>query len=271
MQKIQTNSPKHHNKNTNNKLTPYSQTHIKKYAKIPINIHYQNQPTQKAIKRRKSISKQYQNNYKHSSPNNKTKNSPHKINLKRARPTGLAQKESNNKHDNTKIFPKNKIKNPKANNTTPREKQNPKAIKNTNNKIYTSHILERYAINQIPIRARPTGLALIQILKKRSRIINQHKHKTTYTHQILKTNINQLTHTTNIDPKNINKQWYKTCEVEKPHYITQTRHHTITTKDPHPKPIPPHNNKQKNNNKHPTQKHKRKLSRQPTHTHSNIL
>ena len=104
----------------------------------------------------------------------------------------------------------------------------------TNNKIHTSHILEKYVLNQYPMRARPTGLALIQMFKKI--ITNQHKHKTTYTHQISRININQLTHTYNIDPKNINnnKQWYKTCEIQKPPNITQARYHTITLKIPTP-------------------------------------
>ena len=62
---------------------------------------------------------------------------------------------------------------------------------------------------------------------------NANNKKTTFKINKTKTSINyQLTHTTNIDPQNINKQWYKTCEVEKPHYITQTRHHTITLKTP---------------------------------------
>ena len=79
---IQTNNPKHHNKKTNNKLMPSTQNNLKnKYAKNPINTHYQIKPTHKATKTRKSISNQYQKtklNYKHARPNNKTQKPPTK-------------------------------------------------------------------------------------------------------------------------------------------------------------------------------------------------
>ena len=108
-QTIQKHNPKHHNKNTNNKLTLATQTHLQnKYVKIPSNTHYQSKPTHKTTKTQKSITKHHLKtklHYKHTNPNNKTQKTTHKINLKRTRPTGLVpnQIKLNNINNNTKI------------------------------------------------------------------------------------------------------------------------------------------------------------------------
>ncbi len=103
-------NPKHHNKNNNNKLTPSTHTYIKyKNIKIPHNYHYQVKLVHIATKTCKPISKQHQKtklNHKNANPNNKIEKTSHKINLKRARPTGLAPKERNQKHNKNTILKK---------------------------------------------------------------------------------------------------------------------------------------------------------------------
>ena len=107
IQKIQTHNPKHDNKNNNKNLRTSTQTYKNNNnVQITFNKQYPTKLTYKTTKTRKTIPTYSQKTkliHTHINPNNKTKKKTShktnpqlktpKTNLKRARPTGLAQKK----------------------------------------------------------------------------------------------------------------------------------------------------------------------------------